>query len=1658
MLLLVRNHSGVDFSLHKSSTIQRRITRRMVLKQMKALDDYAAFLRKNAKELDALYSDLLISVTSFFRNPAAFETLKQKVFPTLVERRGDDPIRVWISGCSTGQEAYSIVMTLMESFDRTVPAPKVQIFATDLNEAVLTKARAGFYAGSLVQNVSPERLRRFFIEEEGGYRVIKAVREMCVFARHNILSDPPFSRMDLISCRNVMIYIEPEVQKRILQSFHYALKPEGFLFLGASESLGSFTNLFEGTDKQQKIFSKKTGLITTVNEITSGRATSGRATSGRATSGPGEFGSSLNPQREADRITAKQFAPPGVVIDADFHVLQFRGLTGAYLEPPTGKASFDVLRMARQGLMLPLRAAINKARKGNKIVFKENVRVADNGGVRKVNLQVIPLKNLQEHCSLILFEEPSRQKGGRDVSTTPATGPIQKQGAAPRAMRPALEESRRNTELGRELTETQDFIESIQEQHESDAAELQASNEEIQSANEEFQSLNEELETSKEELESTNEELITLNEEMVSRNAELNRLNSDLNNLHISINTAILLLARDLTIRSFTPLAQKMFNLLATDVGRPVGGIKHNLDCPDLERLLMEVIQTISIREREVRDKDGRWYELRARPYITLDNKVDGVVLVLVDIHALKQGEQHIKHARDYAEATLRTARDSLVVLRNDLRVDKANDAFYKTFKVVPTETEGRLLYELDGGQWNIPRLRELLEDILPRKSFFNDFEVTHEFDRIGRRTMLLNARRLDSEAGTPERILLSIEDITERLQAQAALRASETRYRRLFEAAKDGVLIVDPGTRKITDVNPFLIEFLGYTREEFLGKELWEIGLLKDEKVSQQMFQGLKEKGFVSYDNLPLESKTGERREVEVVANLYQEDEQPVIQCNIRDIAERRQATERLRKSEANLAAAQRMTHLGSWEMDLVHLDDISRNPLRWSDEAFRIFGYEPGAIAASSENFFRGVHPEDRRCIRETLVKSIQDRRPYDLIHRIILPGGTERIVHEHSDIICDPESGQVLRMIGTVQDITDLKAAEEEIRVSERRYRRLFEAAKDGVLIVDPDTRKITDVNPFMTVFLGYTREEFLGKELWELGLLKDEQASQLVFQELKEKGFIRYDDLPLEGKTGERREIEVVANLYDEENEQPVIQFNIRDITERKRAEQISQRLVAIVESSIDAIFSKDLEGFIASWNQGAEQLFGYSAQEAIGQPTLILIPLERLEVELEILARIRRSEHVGHYETVLRRKDGGLVEVSMSVSPIRNAQGKIIGTSKIARDITERRRADEALRAAEEKFRALFENAVDGIFQSTPEGRYVTVNPAFARILGYDSPEEVVQNCSDSARQIYVDPLDRDKFKRLLQTVGVVTGLEHEAWRKDRSRVWVSLSARLVRNGSGDGVLYDGSIKDVTARKHAEHEILRLNADLEQRVAARTAELEAVNRELEAFCYSVSHDLRAPLRHVIGFVELLRANVAPTLTEVNLCHLKNISQAARRMGDLVDDLLAFSRVGRLEMQKTAVDLNEMVRETLDHLQAEIGQRDIVWEIHPLPTVPADRSMLGLVLINLISNAVKFTGTRAQAKIEIGCVPHDNGEIVIFIRDNGVGFDPTYIDKLFGVFQRLHSNDEFEGTGIGLANVLRIVQRHGGRTWAEGAVDAGATFYFSIPQTDGRINES
>jgi two-component system, chemotaxis family, CheB/CheR fusion protein len=897
ILALLRRMTGVDFSLYKANTLRRRIRRRMILNKLDGLGEYAEYLRKNATEVENLYQDILINVTSYFRDPEAFEVLKEKIFPRIVEHRApDEPVRIWTVGCSTGEEAYSIAMAFSEFVSERAEHIPVQIFATDLSEKSIEKARAGLYSKNIAEDVSPERLRRFFTEAEGGYRICKPLRDMCVFARQNVVSDPPFSRMDLISCRNLLIYLEPVLQKHVLPTLHYALKPAGILWLGHSETTATASELFEPEDKRHRFYARKlatgrprlhypTGAQ--AREQTPEKDTVRRPLMARegvtGTSGKAEA------QREADRIILARYAPASALINEEMLVLQLRGDTSPYLEQSAHNATRNLLKLAREGLLVALREAVEKARQDEGPVKKENLRVKLDGVTGDVNLEVIPLRRSapQERHFLILFETAGAAvRGGERYA-----GDMRRES-----------EERQIKQLSQELSSSRDYLQSVIEEYEATNEELQSASEEAQSSNEELQSINEELETSKEELESSNEELITLNEELNNRNTELGRLNSDLFNLLSSVQMPILMLDSQQRIRRFTPAAEKLLSLIPTDVGRPIGDLKLNLDCPDLERLTTEVIDTVSVREIETRDGAGRWHSLRIRPYRTLENKIDGAVVTLVDIDALKRTEREIEAARDYAEAVLRTTRDPLLVLRADLTVDSVNEAFYKTFKLEPDEIKGRLIYELGSRQWDIPGLRQLLEEVIPRDSCFNDFEVTHEFPGLGLRVMLLNARRLDSHEGGQERILLGVEDVTARKEAEMA----RAQLAAIVKSSDDAIIAINLDGA-ITGWNQGAEWLYGYNALEVIGQPITMLIPPELFKAEKGVLESLRRGEHVKHFESVRLRKDGSAVPVSLTVSPIKNAEGEIIGASriARDITDRIRAEEAIRVAYEQESAA---------------------------------------------------------------------------------------------------------------------------------------------------------------------------------------------------------------------------------------------------------------------------------------------------------------------------------------------------------------------------------------------------------------------------------------------------------------------------------------------------------------------------------------------------------------------------------------------------------------------------------------------------------------------------------------------------------------------------------------------------------------------------------
>jgi two-component system CheB/CheR fusion protein len=797
---VLRTATGVDFGLYKPATVQRRIARRMVLRKVDGPDHYLLLLQQDPVELEGLYEDLFIHVTSFFRDTDALEALEHTAISRLVANRASgEALRVWVPGCSSGEEVYSLAILLLESFGNKPSPLAIRIFGTDISASSIEQARAGVYLESSMALVSPERRARFFVKVEGGSQISKTVRDLCVFARHDVTRDPPFSRLNLISCRNVLIYMGPVLQKRVLETLHYALKPDGYLYLGKSESLSGNTSLFSIENPKGKIYSRKT--VAGLMPPGVGIPESSRAGRAQLIGVPAPSGFDL--QGEAQRVLVEQYAPAALVVDSDLTIIHFHGDTSPYLSPAAGDPSFHLLRMARPELLADLRTAIHKAQKTGAAVQKDGVRFKQDGATRMVDLRVVPVKGRHplEPDYLVAFQ----------ARTTPAA-----MGAAPPDALPSDRKGSAAHEIARlerELASTRDQLRALVEDHESAREEMNAINEETLSSSEELQSTNEELETAKEELQSSNEELTTLNDELQSRNSELSQLTNDLGNLLVGVDIPIVILDGSMRIRRFTPAAEKIFNLIATDVGRPFSDIASRLEVPNWNQLIDEVIGQRHIVEREVRDRQGRWFCLRMRPYQSGERTVEGILMALLDIDSVRRSLDEAYEARDFAEAIVQTVREPLLILDAELRVLKATRSFYETFRASHSETEGRVLFDLGDGQWNIAGLRVLLEEMSARGGRLEKFVAEHDFPSIGYRKMVFNARHVYRDSTGAMAILLAIEDVTERSRADEMTRQREAAIQ---DAAAQAIVSVAPDGR-IVMANRMAETMFGYSREELL-------------------------------------------------------------------------------------------------------------------------------------------------------------------------------------------------------------------------------------------------------------------------------------------------------------------------------------------------------------------------------------------------------------------------------------------------------------------------------------------------------------------------------------------------------------------------------------------------------------------------------------------------------------------------------------------------------------------------------------------------------------------------------------------------------------------------------------------------------------------------
>ncbi|MCE5278048.1 MAG: chemotaxis protein CheB [Planctomycetaceae bacterium] len=744
ILKILHSGAGSDYRHYKRTTVLRRIQRRMGLRQVRDMARYAALLRTDAEEVIHLAQDMLIGVSAFFRDTEAWEELAGEVIGPLVAAKEEDgPLRAWVVGCATGEEAYSLGMLLLEARQAAGKACPVQIFATDIDDASLESARVGMYPLSIAGDVSPQRLQSFFTRQGQSYRVSKTLRDAVVFSHHNVLTDPPFSRLDLVTCRNLLIYLEPPAQRKVLSVFSFALNVGAHLMLGKSEGVAGMENLFDPTSRGNRIY-----RLTRSNRQVGGDLPpyfNGQKR-GVAEREPVRPAAAILSQANLDAVL-RHFDASMVLVEPEGKILYFHGRMEKYLGHPEGPASLNILDMTPSGIFsAKLRRAMSRAHGQDETVRLDHVPLPRDE-TPLVNLTIVPVPTSIGGGKMlaIIFEPAHRPRGGR-------------QGAAPTTEDEALV-----AQLEAEVKALRGELRTHTEDYDAANEELKAANEEMMSMNEELQAANEELESSKEELQSVNEELNTVNSQLNDKVGELTGANNDLANLLGATEIATIFLDGRLNIRRFTTRATELLNVIDSDIGRPLSHLTGNIDGGNLAADAQGVLKSLSPLEKEVQARDGRWYTMRILPFRTLDDRIDGVVITYAEVSRLKSVERQLLFETAYSQSVVETVRHPLLVLDKQLRVMRANRAFYETFQVQPEQTTDRLVYELGNGQWNIPQLRKLIEEVLSKESGFQDFRVEHEFPDIGRKIMLISGQHIPPPPDMPQRLLLTIEDITQR-------------------------------------------------------------------------------------------------------------------------------------------------------------------------------------------------------------------------------------------------------------------------------------------------------------------------------------------------------------------------------------------------------------------------------------------------------------------------------------------------------------------------------------------------------------------------------------------------------------------------------------------------------------------------------------------------------------------------------------------------------------------------------------------------------------------------------------------------------------------------------------------------------------------------------
>jgi PAS domain S-box-containing protein len=1258
---LVHKHTDNDFSNYKEGTLLRRIRRRLQVLRVETVSDYIHILSINRLEADALVKDLLIGVTQFFRDSDAFEFLAAQVLPHITQRKPlDAPLRIWVAGCASGEEAYTIAMLVREHLERLGQKRFVQIFATDLDTEMLLEARQGRYALSISEHVSAERLERFFVREGDAYLASKELREMCLFSQHSLIRDPPFSQLDLVSCRNVLIYLSADLQRKLVPLFHYALRPGSFLLLGPSEGVTQSPELFESLDKKIRIFRRKDTVVKPVVDF----PLSVRSHAPAARAVPSSVPQTDTKERVGtafERAILQEYAPAAAVINERGEVHFVAGPLARFLDLPAGALTTNLFEALRGALRLELRKALTLAISAKRTCVRNDVPVEIEGQVRLHRLILRPMPTIEAEAGLymVILEERSREPGGPEAIES-----------SPLHDEPVVQQ------LESELRTTRAELRATVEELESANEELKSSNEELISTNEELQSANEELQSSKEELQSVNEELETVNTELREKVDELASANSDLQNLFAATQIATIFLDRSLKITKYTPAATSLFHLSDADVGRPLSDLAARFAGQDLLSDAREVLRILAPVERQVQSVDGAWFVLRVLPYRTIENFIAGVVVTFVDISQVKRAEQTAKEQAQLVHLS----HDAIFVRRFDGTIESWNNGAQELYGYSRDEAIGQNSNRLLETEFPAPFAD--IEAELRRSGRWNG-ELRHR-TKDGRSVTVLSSKQYARGDDGVERILEANHDITQRAQSERELRESEQRFVAIYDHAPFAIALITDPDGTLTAVNDAWEKTFGYSREEALGRTPVELGLASDPEGRLRMYSEVRNSGNVRDWELEFTTKSGDRRLAAFSFDLIELAGQKYRLGTAVDITDRRRAEQALRFSEEKFSKA----FLGNTSaMAITRLSDgvfVEVNE-RWQE----VTGFtraEAVGKASLPLNIWKDVE-ERAQFVRELQQHGMTKNAEFRFVRR----GGAEwtgLVSSQVSQLQGEP------MVISSIVDITERNRAEAELR----RYALVVQQSRDIILFMNRDDGRIIEANPAAAVAYGYSRDELLGLTIQDLRAPETQEvvAEQMEYADTKgvlfESAHRRKDGstFPVEVSSrgaaagGTRTLVSVVRDITDRRRAE------VNEREQRQQAEQRAAELDTILDALAEPLMVCDAQGGLVRANPAFRQMLGHpdewrdlSISERLRRVRLEAADGQPVDPKQAPGARALTGETVHGVLQRLPRPDGSVLHLSTSSAPIRTGRG-IVGAVVVFSDISERVRAEQELREADQR--------------------------------------------------------------------------------------------------------------------------------------------------------------------------------------------------------------------------------------------------------------------------------------------------------------------------------------------------------------------------------------